>query len=94
MHTRKLRLNVEDLSVESFVASTDRENRGTVHGAQDTAAGDTCGGAIPSYCQQQSCDWTHCANVSCLAGAGCGGNNTLAAQHTCRVQCDPNPPIE
>jgi hypothetical protein len=95
MQKGKLRLNVEELSVESFAPSAQVAERGTVRGAEvsvDAASG--CFDCSPSYGEPASCAWTQCANISCLAGPGCGGNNTLARQETCTIQCNPNPPIE
>lgn len=47
---KKLKLNVEDLSVDSFVLATIEEPRGTVHGAADTDnCSQYCGTTIFDY---------------------------------------------
>lgn len=96
MQKQKLRLDLDDLSVESFAPSAEVNERGTVHGAEvsvDAASG--CFDCAGSYGEPASCAWTHCQNISCQAGAGCGsGSETLPGQLTCRIQCNPNPPIE
>ena len=79
--------------METFVPSTQQEERGTVRGAEDSIA-TGCVDCLVSGGNLASCAWTHCANISCLGGDGCGGNATLAQQYTCTIQCDPNPPIE
>lgn len=89
MNTTKLRLNVEDLSVESFTPAEESMGRGTVHGAE-TAVEDSCGGTL---CGAASQDWTHCPNLSCLPG-DCGGNPETYAQHTCAVNCHKDPGVE
>jgi hypothetical protein len=91
MHNRKLRLNVDDLSVESFVPAVQAESRGTVRGAEFSDAGSEC--CVPSYDQPQSCDWTHCANISCLGG-NCGGGGATRIGETCDRTCLLNPVIE
>lgn len=96
MHNGKLRLNLEDLSVESFMPADEVQLLGTVKGQEDTADGMTyCARTqcMETECIQYSCKWTECQNISCQAGNGCGsGTESLPGQYTCQVQCHTNPP--
>jgi hypothetical protein len=89
----KLRLNLDDLSVESFSPAAQVDARGTVHGAD--ASIDAASGCMEcvSYQQPQSCAWTQCENISCVNAAGCSGGGTYGG-YTCDVRCHTNPPIE
>lgn len=92
MRNRKLRLELDHLSVESFsVDPAEALLRGTVKGAATNYLNPS--ECDPSFCVQASCDFTYCANnISCLA-PNCGsGGNTLPGQETCRVACTTNPP--
>ncbi len=66
---KKLKLNVEELTVESFRAENEpAKPAGTVKGAQDSLEAcseyySMCG--EPSICEDASCNWTHCRNISC-----------------------------
>jgi hypothetical protein len=95
MRNSKLRLNVEELSVESFSPADEVSGRGTVRGA-DATLGDQSGciNCVPSYDMAVSCDWTQCLNnISCVNPGGCSGGGTYA-QITCAVNCHTTPPIE
>jgi hypothetical protein len=101
MHDKKLRLNVDDLAVESFNPGPQVERWGTVHGAEDTADGMTyCARTqcMLTECVAQSCKWTECNNLSCLApGCAGGSDQTIAGQPTCHAGCGTTtspPPIE
>jgi hypothetical protein len=97
MQTRKLRLNLDELSVESFVPAHHEVLRGTVHGAEATADGQTlCANTQcdPSFCVALSCDWTECANISCMDDGQCGSGGNTAGQHTCQVICHTDPGID
>jgi hypothetical protein len=62
---KKLKLNVENLAVESFEANTARaKSRGTVHGA--SAPSVTC--TVVLFTDLLSCwDWSCCDFGSCVA---------------------------
>jgi hypothetical protein len=79
MTSRKLRLDLEDLSVESFVPEPADTRRGTVQGAQQTGNCGTLDGPgcnvtqAPSFCASpESCDWTRCVNLSCIDNCTAG----------------------
>ena len=91
MH-KKLRLNMDDLAVETFVPSAGVQVRGTVNGEQTGVpcpSTSLCGtnpiGCVdsqaPSYCASpESCDWTHCVNLSCVAN--CTANTCVTDPNT------------
>jgi len=96
MH-QKLRLNVDELTVESFVPSTELQIRGTVRGAQETVNVCTYDGPgcdnitnAPSFCASpESCDWTHCVNLSCVINCTantCPTNTTDDPMHTLQAE--------
>jgi hypothetical protein len=90
----KLRLNLEDLSVDSFSPAEQVDTRGTVRGAE--ASVDAASGCMEcvSYQQPASCAWTQCENnISCVNAAGCSGGGTYGG-YTCNVLCHTNPGIE
>jgi hypothetical protein len=93
MRNSKLRLNVDELSVESFSPADQVDTRGTVHGAD--ASVDLASGCMDcvSYQQPASCAWTQCQNISCVNAAGCSGGDTYG-EYTCQVRCNLTPPIE
>jgi hypothetical protein len=93
MRNSKLRLNVDDLSVESFTPAAQVDTRGTVHGAD--ASVDLASGCMEcvSYQEPASCAWTQCQNISCVNAAGCGGGGTYGGD-TCTVRCNKDPGIE
>jgi hypothetical protein len=58
----KLKLNVEDLAVDSFDLATVEEPRGTVHGAADTdGCSQYCGATIFDYIWNRT--WLQQQNV-------------------------------
>jgi hypothetical protein len=97
MMRKKLELNVEDLAVESFAASTEPELRGTVQGAQDSYDFTACPRTeCPSGCL--TCDPADCTNGGGTTGTTGGGTSgtpvgTLAGP-TCGAACNPSPTIE
>ena len=92
---RKLKLNVETITVESFAALPEPPApRGTVRGAATNYA--NASECDPSFCVQASCDWTHCANMTCQGycggggvSDGCGTDN--AGVRTCGTSCLEDP---
>ena len=94
----KLRLNLDDLSVESFSPAAEMQERGTVNGAEDTADGQTyCARTqcMLTECIANSCVWTQCNNISCAVGGNCGGGGAgTYGEPTCNVVCHTDPTIE
>jgi hypothetical protein len=80
---RKLRLEIEDLKVESFDAGAAEARKGTVRGRIsihcDPSSPDTCDGG-------QTCD----GGLSCAGGCGASGVNTCgySCGGTCDYTCD------
>jgi hypothetical protein len=73
---KKMKLNLEQLAVDSFDTSAAAEKRGTVFGEQCTCPTNcTCPGCPTCY---ESCNGT--------CGDSCYG--TCAGQHTCDGTCD------
>jgi hypothetical protein len=77
---RKLNLELDDLSVETFETSSFTEERGTVRG-YDTGEV-LCGESDVVSCGG-SCYVTHCGNPSCFQ-AGCtgGGETDMSCVHS------------
>jgi hypothetical protein len=98
MHSRKLRLDLDDLSVESFSPAPPVDARGTVRGADATADGQTLCALTQcevSYCIDATCEFTQCDDRSCYNGGQCGGGGAgTQAQITCSVLCHTNPGTE
>lgn len=68
----KLKLQMEDLSVESFGTDAPRQPRGTVFGCQVNTCGWTCYGTCDAYCTQ---GWdATCRNIGTCDGNYYGGN--------------------
>jgi hypothetical protein len=73
---KKLKLQMEDLEVESFVTDGTAGTRGTVEG-HNTLGGNTCGAEPPIYCSfgtdPIACapDTLNCPTQTCLTGCGC-----------------------
>jgi hypothetical protein len=89
MRDSKLRLNVDELSVESFSPSGQEQALGTVRGAEASIES----GCVDCLVSGASCAWTQCQNISCLAGEGCGTTDRTLRQDTCHLTCgDTNPP--
>jgi hypothetical protein len=92
MQNGKLRLNVEELSVESFSPAPRPEQRGTVKGAGATEDYNTlCAATVceHSYCVDNTSYNTQCNNHSC----GCQGGGSVGG-YTCDVRCHATDPIE
>jgi hypothetical protein len=98
MRDHKLRLNIDDLAVESFAPAAEVGERGTVRGAEATADGQTLCALTQcevSYCIDNTCEFTQCDDLSCYNGGECGGGGAgTQAQNTCNVRCHTNPGIE
>ena len=87
---RKLKLDVETLAVESFAVDPEASRgQGTVKGHSDSPPFTVL---EPTLCEDASCKWTECNNLSCFAE--CGGNDQTMGGSTCVVNCDTNPEIE
>ena len=93
---RKLKLDVETITVESFAALPEPQaSHGTVRGAATNYA--NASECDPSFCVQASCDWTFCANMTCQGycgggGTGGGGGQTdEAGVATCGNTCLEDP---
>ena len=85
---RKLSLDLDTLIVESF--ATDPEamgGQGTVKGHSNSPPFTVL---EPTVCEDASCKWTQCNNLSCFAQCGSGGA-TLGGD-TCTVACRLTPP--
>jgi hypothetical protein len=70
---KKIRLNLDDLKVESFV--TTPESEGVVKGYScPTCDGPTCAATCPATCPQtcDTCPWSECScpPISCLGSSG------------------------
>ena len=96
---RKLRLQLEDLRIDSFTTTSSQKEKGTVFGEQctcqtacscpgcptcDASCNGTCGGTCDASCNG-TCDW------SCeTCGASCGGPGDSCYQ-TCALYsgCTP-----
>ncbi|MBB4635085.1 hypothetical protein [Longimicrobium terrae] len=66
---KKLRLDIEEIAVESFIMSEESLEVGTVRGQQDAAEAIAGGGTIFSLCN--TCDNTCDVNAA-TCGASCG----------------------
>ena len=73
---KKLKLAVDDLSVESFDIRREDEERGTVHGLNPTAS---CPESCPNTCAS-------CVNT-CLNTCGNSCWGTCATCQTCEFHC-------
>lgn len=62
----KLRLDLDELSVESFEASDEQESRGTVLGHAQSQ----------TTCYQLLCDCSYNYEDSCAGSCGCNGSGT------------------
>lgn len=89
MRNQKLRLHLEDLSVESFVPSDQAEVRGTVHGQESRSecAPSQCGSGCLTQCDMSDCTY-------CNGGTGSGVPGGTLAGPTCNAICHPSPVIE
>lgn len=97
---RKLKLSLEDLSVDTFsVEGGSARRRGTVFGHTDTMGGMTCeftcqGHTCEGSCERTcglSCDWS--CNGTCEWSCGgtceysCGGT-CVTCDHSCNYSCN------
>lgn len=73
MNERKLRLDVDELAVETFEADREDKRLGTVHGH---AISDTT-------CFQVMCDCSFAGEASCVNTCGCQGGGS----QNCSVGC-------
>lgn len=94
----KLKLSMEDLSVESFDTSTVRAEKGTVFGEQQctcytvcTCPGCyTCEGTCPNDATCADTCWETCDDFTCLETCGFSNCETrCGAAATCRCQIYP-----
>lgn len=89
---KKLRLELDELVVESFTPEQASLARGTVHGHvslywEDCSPSETCPGAgWPCDHTQQSCGGT-CYEASCAPG-GCGGGGGQTAGWVAGMTCN------
>ncbi|HYW11654.1 MAG TPA: hypothetical protein VE871_06835 [Longimicrobium sp.] len=91
MRNQKLRLDLEELSVESFAPSDQAEARGTVHGQETQVMYDCFQSQLGSGCLTR-CDASDCT----YCNGGTGGNSPVGtlAGATCNAICQPSPVIE
>src|SRR5262245_61761073 len=92
---KKLRLNLDDLKVESFATTPEANGqRGTVFGqtVYETDCGTTC--SVPATeCEGPNCTLgVECTGVGCTELIGCSGdthcgNCTYPQQDTCQATC-------
>ena len=88
---RKLKLDVEMLAVESFAVDPEEaRGQGSVKGHSNSPPFTVL---EPTICEDASCKWTQCNNLSCFAQCGGGGDQTHGGA-TCVVGCNTNPDIE
>lgn len=85
---RKLKLDIEALAVDSFAADPDSLR---MHGTVEAHSPSPPWTIVePTLCEDASCKWTQCNNLSCFAQCGSGGE-TLGGD-TCGVACATTPP--
>jgi len=93
---KKIRLELDALAVESFVAAERPGMRGTVRGHvslywEDCAVSETCPGNWPCGVTEQSCGGT-CHEYTCHPGCGGTGGGGGTAGDPCTSTCnDENP---
>ena len=84
----KLKLDLNELAVESFDTSETAERNGTVFGEQCTCwTNCTCPGC-PSCDGCPGTEHTACNQASCAGTCGASCNGTCAGQNTCGNSCD------
>lgn len=71
----KLKLDMEDLRVESFAVAAEEGEAGTVHAHAKSAPFITCAG---DTCDAPTCRITECDVSQCIA----------SCPQTCRITCD------
>jgi hypothetical protein len=82
----KLKLDLDELSVESFDTAFSADAKGTVLGKQDSAY--TCGTCAGYYTCDASCDAS--CNGTCFntcAGATCNGTCGFSCAPSCYATC-------
>jgi hypothetical protein len=92
---KKLKLQIDELAVESFQTAADHEGRGTVQGNDETGVWSQCASACLTMCDASDC--TNCtaptAALRCTwqcgtGGGGGGGGDTMNAD-TCTISLCP-----
>ena len=68
----KLKLQMEDLSVESFDTDAPRLPRGTVFGCQVNTCGASCAGGYSCWCPTAAIDCTLNYERTCNGNGTCG----------------------
>ena len=95
---KKLKLNLDDLKVESFATTPDAASgRGTVFGQvthpYDSNCGTCPGNTNCGTCNGESCDYPGCtaAGLTCVDPCGPGGSEagTCGPANTCVTTCEP-----
>ena len=82
---RKLKLQLDDLRIDSFVTNPGEKQKGTVFGEQCTCYTNcTCPGCPTCYATCQHCGGTH--DVSC--NGTCAGTCEASCNGTCAGTCD------
>jgi hypothetical protein len=82
----KLKLHLEDLTVDSFQTTTPQRPRGTVFGEQCTCYTNcTCPGC-PTC--DASCGQNTCAGTCNTCGGSCGGTCDASCYGTCNASCN------
>ncbi|WP_420129411.1 hypothetical protein [Longimicrobium sp.] len=86
----KLKLHLEDLTVDSFQTTTPQRPRGTVYGEQCTCYTNcTCPGCptCDASCGQNTCGGT-CAGTCNTCGGSCAGTCDASCGGTCDAACN------
>jgi hypothetical protein len=86
MTSKKIRLDLDDLKVESFVTSRGRVRDGTVFGmSPNTVCEDTCNEVsptcVPGCPDSNFCNWTTDENEASCTGGGTGGTGGTLPPH-------------
>jgi len=82
----KLKLNLEQLAVDTFDTTTTEKSKGTVFGEQCTCYTNcTCPGCPTCYA---SCNGTCDASCNGTCGASCAGTCGASCGATCGYSCD------
>ena len=97
---KKLKLNLDDLKVQSFVTSFDQQQGNKIKGgktgwncydSQEACPGSTgtcatnCGTCVNTQCDNNTCGWATCIQATC---GNCGSvyPNLCSGHYTC-AQC-------
>lgn len=87
---KKLSLNLDQLSVDSFDTEAPAEQKGTVMGEQCTCqTACTCPGCPTCYNTCNANDWT-CANTCETCNGSCGGSCWYTECPTTGETCNPS----